>query len=84
MDKLLEMILLQADLLELKANPNRNAKGNVIESGRRTGRPDGHGAGAQRHAALGDVMIVRRVLRRSARSSTRKASGSRKPGRPSR
>ncbi|HXT13860.1 MAG TPA: translation initiation factor IF-2 [Candidatus Angelobacter sp.] len=32
-DKLIEMILLQADLLELKANPNRRAKGNVIESG---------------------------------------------------
>ena len=27
------MILPSADLLELKANPNRNAKGNVIESG---------------------------------------------------
>jgi translation initiation factor IF-2 len=32
-DKLLAMILLQAELLELKANPNRPAKGNVIESG---------------------------------------------------
>jgi len=32
-DKLIEMLLLQADLLELKANPNRHAKGNVIESG---------------------------------------------------
>lgn len=38
-DKLLEMILLQADLLELKANPNRNAKGNVIESGIEPGGP---------------------------------------------
>jgi translation initiation factor IF-2 len=38
-DKLLEMILLQADLLELKANPNRNAKGNVIESGVEAGGP---------------------------------------------
>ena len=31
-DKLLEMILLQADVMELKANPNRPAKGTVIES----------------------------------------------------
>jgi translation initiation factor IF-2 len=31
--------LLQADLLELKANPNRNAKGNVIESGVEPGGP---------------------------------------------
>ena len=38
-DKLLEMILLQADLLELKANPDRNAKGNVIESGVSPGGP---------------------------------------------
>jgi translation initiation factor IF-2 len=38
-DKLLEMILLQADLLELKANPNRHAKGNVIESGVEPGGP---------------------------------------------
>ncbi|MEI6783760.1 MAG: translation initiation factor IF-2, partial [Verrucomicrobiota bacterium] len=38
-DKLIEMILLQADLLELKANPNRHAKGNVIESGLEPGGP---------------------------------------------
>ncbi|PYI85144.1 MAG: translation initiation factor IF-2, partial [Verrucomicrobia bacterium] len=38
-DKLLEMILLQAELLELKANPNRRAKGNVIESGLEPGGP---------------------------------------------
>ncbi len=38
-DKLLEMILLQADLLELKANPDRLAKGNVIESGIEPGGP---------------------------------------------
>jgi len=38
-DKLLEMILLQADLVELKANPDRRAKGNVIESGIEPGGP---------------------------------------------
>ncbi len=38
-DKLLEMILLQAELLELKANPTRRAKGNVIESGVEPGGP---------------------------------------------
>ncbi len=31
-DKLLEMLALQADLLELKANPNKPAKGHVIEA----------------------------------------------------
>jgi translation initiation factor IF-2 len=38
-DKLLEMILLQAELLELKANPDRRAKGNVIEFGVEPGGP---------------------------------------------
>ncbi len=32
MDALLEIILLQAEMLELKANPNRPAEGIVIES----------------------------------------------------
>ena len=31
-DELLDMILLVAEMGELKANPNRNAKGKVIES----------------------------------------------------
>jgi len=38
-DKLLEMIVLQAEVLELKANPERPAKGNVIESGLEPGGP---------------------------------------------
>src|SRR5437762_13091520 len=38
-DKLLEMLVLQAEVLELKANPNRLAKGNVIESGLEPGGP---------------------------------------------
>ncbi|MCF0190999.1 MAG: translation initiation factor IF-2 [Marinilabiliaceae bacterium] len=37
-DKLLEKVLLEADLLELKANPNRRAVGNVIESSLDKGR----------------------------------------------
>lgn len=37
-DKLLEKVLLEADLLELKANPNRHASGNVIESSLDKGR----------------------------------------------
>lgn len=31
-DKLLEMVLLQADIMELKSNPNKQAKGSVIEA----------------------------------------------------
>src|SRR6185312_9584878 len=38
-DKLLELVLLQAEIMELKANPNRRAKGNVIESGLEPGGP---------------------------------------------
>lgn len=37
-DKLLEKVLLEADLLELKANPSRMAKGTVIESSLDKGR----------------------------------------------
>ena len=37
-DKLLEKVLLEADLLELKANPRRRAKGTVIESSLDKGR----------------------------------------------
>jgi translation initiation factor IF-2 len=37
-DLLLEKVLLEAELLDLKANPNRNAKGSVIESALDKGR----------------------------------------------
>lgn len=37
-DKLLDKVLLEADMLELKANPNRAASGNVIESSLDKGR----------------------------------------------
>jgi translation initiation factor IF-2 len=56
-DKLLEMILLQADLLELKANPDRNAKGNVIESGVSPGGPTATVLVRKGTLHLGDVII---------------------------
>jgi len=56
-DKLLEMILLQADLLELKANPDRNAKGNVIESGVSAGGPTATVLVRKGTLHLGDVII---------------------------
>ncbi len=37
-DELLEMIILQSEVLELKANPNKRARGYVIESKLETGR----------------------------------------------
>lgn len=56
-DKLLELILLQADLLELKANPNRNAKGNVIESGIEPGGPVATVLVRKGTLRVGDVII---------------------------
>jgi translation initiation factor IF-2 len=56
-DKLLEMILLQADLLELKANPNRPAKGNVIESGVEPGGPTATVLVRKGTLRLGDMIL---------------------------
>ena len=56
-DKLLEMILLQADLLELKANPDRNDKGNVIESGIEPGGPMATVLVRKGTLRVGDVII---------------------------
>jgi translation initiation factor IF-2 len=56
-DKLIELILLQADLLELKANPDRNAKGNVIESGLEPGGPTATVLVRKGTLRVGDVMI---------------------------
>ena len=51
------MILLQADLLELKANPNRRAKGNVIESGLEPGGPTATVLVRKGTLRVGDVII---------------------------
>jgi len=56
-DKLIELILLQADLLELKANPNRKAKGNVIESGLEPGGPMATVLVRKGTLRVGDVII---------------------------
>jgi translation initiation factor IF-2 len=41
LDELLEMVLLQADVMELKANPNKQAKGTVVEAKLDKGRGPG-------------------------------------------
>jgi len=56
-DKLLEMILLQADLLELKANPNRAAKGNIIESGISPGGPTATALVRKGTLRVGDALL---------------------------
>jgi translation initiation factor IF-2 len=56
-DKLLESILLQAEIMELKANPNRRAKGNVIESGLEPGGPTATVLVRKGTLHLGDIVI---------------------------
>jgi translation initiation factor IF-2 len=56
-DKLLEMILLQAELLELKANPDRRAKGNVIESGVEPGGPTATVLVRKGTLRVGDIIL---------------------------
>jgi translation initiation factor IF-2 len=63
-DKLIEMILLQADLLELKANANRRAKGNVIESGLEPGGPTATVLVRKGTLRLGEVVICGRYYGR--------------------
>jgi len=56
-DTLLEMVLLQAEVLELKANPNRKATGNVIESGMAQGGPTATILVRKGTLRVGDTMI---------------------------
>jgi len=56
-DKLIDAILLQAELMELKANPNRKAKGNVIESGVEAGGPVATVLVRKGTLRIGDVVI---------------------------
>ena len=56
-DKLLEAILLQAEVMELKANPDRMAKGNVIESGMEPGGPTATVLVRKGTLRLGDIVL---------------------------
>jgi translation initiation factor IF-2 len=56
-DKLLDAILLQAEIMELKANPNRLANGNVIESGLEPGGPTATVLVRKGTLRLGDIVI---------------------------
>ncbi|MEC8973979.1 MAG: translation initiation factor IF-2 [Verrucomicrobiota bacterium] len=56
-DKLLGMVLLQAEVLELKANPNRKAVGNVVESGMEAGGPTATLLVRKGTLKVGDVMV---------------------------
>lgn len=56
-DKLLELILLQAEMMELKANPTRHAKGNVIESGLEAGGPTATVLVRKGTLNIGDIIL---------------------------
>ena len=56
-DKLLGMMLRQAEGLELKANPNRKAVGNVVESGLEAGGPTATLLVRKGTLKVGDVMV---------------------------
>ena len=56
-DKLLESILLQAEVMEIKANPDRRAKGNVIESGLQQGGPTATVLVRKGTLKVGEVML---------------------------
>ena len=83
LDKLLEIILLQAEVLDLKANPDREASGIVVEAQLDKGRGPVATVLVQR-----GTLQSRRYLRRRARpgagcarSSTTRASRSKRPAR---
>ncbi len=54
---LLEILLLQAELMELKANPTRRAKGNIIESGLEPGGPTATVLVRKGTLKVGDAML---------------------------
>ena len=56
-DKLLGMVLLQAEVLELMANPNRKAVGNVVESGKEAGGPTATLLVRKGTLRVGDIMV---------------------------
>ncbi|GBF27726.1 translation initiation factor IF-2 [bacterium MnTg02] len=59
LDKLLEAVLLQAEILELKANPNRSAEGVVIEAKLDRGRgPVGTALIQRGTLKVGDIVVA--------------------------
>lgn len=56
-DKLLELVVLQSEIMELKANPDRAAKGNVIESGLEPGGPTATVLVRKGTLKVGDIVL---------------------------
>jgi len=59
LDKLVEAILLQSEILELKANPNRSAEGVIVEAKLERGRgPVGTALIQRGTLAVGDIVVA--------------------------
>jgi translation initiation factor IF-2 len=72
LDKLLEAIHLQAELLDLKANPNRSADGVVIEAKLERGRgPVGTVLVQRGTLRVGDIVVAGMAWGRAARADRR-------------
>ena len=56
-DKLLGLVMLQSEVMDLKANPTRRAKGNIIESGLAQGGPTATMLVRKGTLRVGDVMV---------------------------
>ena len=68
LDELLEMIVLQAEVLELKANPAKPARGHIVEAKLDKGtRPAGHRAHPGRHPEERRRLCLRHRARQGAR-----------------
>ena len=64
-EHLLEMILLQAEVMELKANPNKPARGTIIEAKLDRGRGGSNSAYPVRHAENRRCVCCRSSIRQS-------------------
>ena len=74
--ELLDQILLQAEILDLKANPNRRAQRHRRRSAARSGQGTGRdGARPERHAPRRRRLHLRHVLRPRPRAARRARQG---------
>ena len=74
-DKLLELVVLQSEIMELKANPDRLSKGNVIESGLEPGGPTATVLVRKGTLHVGDIVLCGQFYGKVRALKTRTASG---------
>ena len=83
LDKLLEAIALQSEVLDLKANPNRPAEGTVIEAKLDRGRGPVATVLVQRGTLKnGDIVVAGSRMGPRPRAARRQGQATRRPARP--